>query len=1090
MSFTFAHESSSARNEATDPPESDVYVFPTSFAQERLWFLDQLQPNNPTYNMQVPIHLPGRLSRVVVKQAVDEIVRRHEALRTTFTVIEGQPVQVISPTLSLELPIRDLRGLTGNELAAEVSRVAAQDGERPFDLSRGPLLRTTLLNLGEDEQLLLLTMHHIVSDGWSVGVLMREFATLIEAFQKGKPSPLPDLLVQYADFAVWQRQQLQGETVEAQLSYWKGQLDEVPAVLELPTDRPRPAVQTFHGAGYPFMLSGPLTEVLKRLCQHEGVTLFMALLAAFKALLYRYTGQETLIVGTPIAGRNRVELEGLIGFFTNTLVLCTSLAGTPTFRDLLGRVREVTLGAYAHQDLPFEKLVEELRPQRDLSHNPLVQVMLVLQNAPPPEGLARHSPESALQVGSGTAKFDLTLSVVETGQGIMAAFEYNTDLFDTATIERMVNHFQVLLRGAVENPDRRISELPMLTETERRQLLIGWNNTKVDLPQNRCAHQLFEAQVEQTPEAVAVVFKGEQLTYRELNQRANQLAHYLLQQEVGPEVCVGICLDRSVEMIVGILGVLKAGGAYLPLDPMSPSARLAFMLEDARVPVLLTQQRLRAVLPEGGAPQVVCLDTDWEAIAEESRENPVSGVTGNNLAYVIYTSGSTGSPKGVLLEHRGLCNLAQGLVQPFDIRPDSRVLQFAPLSFDASVAEVFPTLAAGATLCLGTEESLLPGPDLIGLLREQSITNVTLPPSVLAALPADELPALRTVVSAGEECSADLVARWGKGRRLVNAYGPTEATVCATAAECTDTGQKPTIGRPIANTQIYLLDQHRQLVPVGVPGELHIGGIGLARGYLNRPELTREKFIPNPFDNDAGARLYKSGDLARYRHDGSIEFLGRLDQQVKVRGYRIEPGEIEAALSQLPGIQDSTVLAEEDAFGGKRLVAYVIPSEDGWPVMGGLRESLQEKLPEYMVPSKLVALESWPLTRNGKVDRKALTEAYALQPGLESAYVAPRTEIERVLATVWQEVLEVEQVGVDDNFFDLGGHSLLMVRLHSKLREMFQREFSMVELFKYPTVGALADFLSQEEVKQTSLAQIHDRARRQIEAINRQKRLN
>jgi len=896
---------------------------PLSFAQARLWFLDQFQPNSSFYNIPLALRLSGHINIAALQSSIKEIIQRHEALRTNFAIVEGQPVQVIASTLTFQLQVVNLSHLSESQREIEAKRLATVEANRPFNLEQEPLLRGVVLQLGETEYLLLLTMHHIISDGWSLGVLVRELTELYKAFCTGKPPVLPELPVQYADFAVWQRQWLTGEILETQLHYWKEQLKNAPNLLELPTDRARPVVQTFQGGYYRAVLPQELSAELATLGKRAGVTLFMTLFAAFQTLLYRYSGQDDIVVGTPVAGRNRRELEGLIGFFVNTLVLRTDLGGNPSFEQLLGTVKEVALQAYAHQDLPFEQLVEALQPERSLSYTPLFQVMFSLDDALVPAVELPELSVSSYPVEIGTAKFDLGLSMENTASGLIGVWEYNTDLFDETTIARMAGHYQTLLEAIAANPQQPISELPLLTPAERQQLLVEWNNTEAEYPQDKCIHQLFEQQVELSPDAVAVVFEGEQLTYRELNTRANQLAHYLQSLGVGPEVLVGLCVERSLDTIVGILGVLKAGGAYVPLDPTYPLERLAFMIEDSSVSVLLTQTQLVELLPPHSA-RVVCLDGDIEKIAFHSSENPSSAVTPDNLAYVIYTSGSTGKPKGVLLAHQGLCNLATAQIQLFDVQPNSRVLQFASFSFDVATSDVVIALTSGATLYLATKDSILPGTGLIELLRDKAITHVELPMSVLSVLPFEELPALRTIVVGGEACPADLVERWAKERQFFNAYGPTEATVCATVAFCSDGRQKPPIGRPIANTKIYILDTQNQPVPIGVPGELHIGGAGLARGYLNRPELTEQKFIPSPFSYNKSDRLYKTGDLARYLPDGNIEYLGRIDNQVKIRGFRIELGEIEATLGQHPDVREVTVIDREDTPGNKRLVAYVI----------------------------------------------------------------------------------------------------------------------------------------------------------------------
>ena len=899
-------------------PVSEKRHIPLSFSQEQLWFLSELEPNNPSYNELFALRLFGSLNIVALKQSLNKIVARHATLRTHFKTVNGQPVQVIAESLTLIVPVIDLRNLPTSDREIEVQRLATVQAQQPFDLVRDPLIQVIVLKLTETEHVLLLRFHHIVWDGWSFGIILRELA----AFYNDLSLELPSLPVQYPDFAVWQRQWLTGDVLDSLRTYWQQQLLDAPPLLELPTDRVRGITQTWRGSHQRFAISRQLTEALISLSRRQKVTLFMTLLAAFQTLLYRYTGQTDLCVGSPIANRDRAELGELIGFFVNTLVLRTCLSGNPSFEDLLSRVRKVTLGAYANRDLPFEKLVETLQPVRSLSYTPLVQVMLVmLEELPeiPMDGLM----VSPLAVETGMARFDLTLCIEKTASGLIGEWEYNTDLFDDATIARMTGHFQTLLEGIVADPKGRVSELPLLTEREKQQLLVDWNDTTKEYPQDKCIHQLFEAQVELSPDAVAVVFEGQQLSYRELNARALQLARYLQSLGVGPEVLVGICVERSFETIVGILGILKAGGAYVPIDPAYPSERIGYMLDDSQLPVLLTQKQLVASLPEHQA-RVVCLDSDWEEISTESEVSAITDLTPENLAYVIYTSGSTGKPKGVKVAHRGLCNLAIAQIKLFDVHNNSCVLQFASLSFDASISEIVIALCAGSTLCLGTREELQPGQPLWRLLQEQRITHVTLVPSALAALPPEQLPALETIVVAGEPCPPNLVAQWARGRRFLNAYGPTESTVCATAAQYFGGMDVLPIGRPIANTQIYILDRHKQPVPIGVRGELHIAGVGLARGYLNRPELTDEKFMPNPFTNKAGSRLYKTGDLARYLPDGNIEYIGRIDNQVKIRGFRIELQEIEAVLAKHPNVREVAVIDREDTPGNKRLVAYLV----------------------------------------------------------------------------------------------------------------------------------------------------------------------
>jgi amino acid adenylation domain-containing protein len=909
-------------NPANASPITRRKEAPSSVAQERLWFLDQLEPGSTVYNVPGALRIRGPLKVAALEQSLNEIIRRHDALRTTFSVVEGELLQIISSSLNLSLPVVDLTDSSNREREEKARRLAGDEARRPFDLARGPLLRATLLRLGEEDHVLLLNMHSIVSDSWSMGVLYHELSVLYEAFLNAQPSSLPDLPIQYGDFAVWQREWLQGEVLEKQLSYWKKHLENV-STLQLPTDRPRPAVQSFRGERRSIELSEELAQGLKALSRNEGVTLFMTLLAAFQTLLHRYTGQNDVVVGSPIAGRNRAEIEGLIGFFVNTVILRTNISGNPTFQALLARVREMALGAYAHQDLPFEKLVEELQPKRSLSHSPLFQVMFVLQNAPSEALKFGGLSVSPVSVDSETAEFDLFLSMSESTKGIKASLEYNTDLFDAATIDRMLGHFQVLLKGIVDYPEVPIGILPLLTDAERHQLVSEWNETKTDYPRNKSIHQLLEEQAERTPNATAAVFEDQNLSYRELNQQANQLGHYLIELGVGPEVLVAICVERSFEMVVGMLGILKAGGAYVPLDPSYPKERLAFMLEDTKAVVLLTQERLVENLPEHGG-RVVCLDKDWEEIAQQGNDNPTSGITSDNLAYVIYTSGSTGKPKGVAIEHRSAVALLSWAHTVFTPEDMAGVLASTSICFDLSVFELFAPLTSGGKVILAQNAlalAALPAPSPVTFVN-------TVPSAIAELLRLNGIPSsVCTIGLAGESLKSSLVKdiyERTSATKVYDLYGPTENTTYSTFTLRSGTGPQ-TIGTPILNTQIYILDCNLQPVPIGVSGELHIGGDGLARAYLNRPELTAEKVIPNPFTKEPGERVYKTGDLARYLADGNIELLGRLDNQVKTRGFRIELGEVEALLNQHPGVQDSVVVSREDKSGEKHLVAYIVP---------------------------------------------------------------------------------------------------------------------------------------------------------------------
>ena len=1040
---------------------------PLSFAQQRLWFLDRLEPGSPFYSMSRALRLNGALDVLALERTFNEVVRRHEVLRTRFALEEGKPVQVVEAEMKFRLGVEDLQHLPAKEREARAQELIEQEALRPFDLSRGPLMRARLLRFGPEDHALLFSMHHIVSDGWSMDILVREVSRLYAAFARGEASPLPPLPVQYADFALWQRQRLTGATLERQLDYWKRQLDGAPQLLDLPTDYPRPAVRSPRGARLVLPLSRELTASLKELSGREGTTLFMTLLAAFNVLLQRYTRRDDLLVGTAIAGRSQVELEGLIGFFVNFLVLRADLSGDPSFRELLRRVRETALGAFAHQELPFERLVEELNPERSSSHAPLVQVGFGLESAFGDEQIQSLFGVSSklLLTDNGTAKFDLVQKFIETENGLVARLDYSTELFEPETAERMLRHLGALLSAAAADPALPLSRLPLMGDEERRRLVTSLNRTRREFPRGLCAHELFERQADARPEAAAAAeaATGRSLSYAELDRRANQLAHHLRGLGVGPEVAVGVCLERSAELPVALLGVLKAGGVYLPLDPSSPLERLALIVEQTQVPVLVTQEHLLDRLPVHWG-QVVTVDGEgWAEVERESVERPEGvGVGAENLAYVIYTSGSTGRPKGVQLAHRGLVNMAQAQLETFSVGAEDRILQFSSLSFDASVFEMVMSFAAGATLCFAPREELLPGPSLVGLLRGQKITSVTLPPTVLALSPDAPLPDLRTVIVAGEECSAELVGRWAAGRRLFNAYGPTETTVWATVAECFNDGRKPPIGRPVQNVQVYVLDGAGEPVPVGVPGELYLGGEGLARCYLDLPGLTAERFVPDPFGGEPGARLYRSGDLARHLPDGQLEFLGRADRQVKVRGFRIELEEIEAVLRQHGSVRGCAVLAREDAPGDKRLVAYVVTGEGTDPAsVSELRSHLGEKLPDYMMPAAFVFLDTFPLLPSGKIDRRSLPAPGSERPRLEQELVTPRGVLEEWLAGKWREALDIEQVGVDDNFFELGGDSIKAAVLANALQNELGEAVQVVAVFSTPTVATFARYLEE-----------------------------
>ncbi len=1024
---------------------------PLSFAQERLWFLDRLQPGMSLYNSSAALRLSGALDAALLERALGEVVRRHEVLRTTFAERGGAPVQTIAPFAGFVLPVEDLGGLDAADAEAAVRERVADAVSRPFDLETGPLFTPALLRLADDEHVLLLRMHHVITDGWSMGVLVRELTTLYAAFRDGPDLSLPALPVQYADYAVWQREQLEGAALDRQLAYWRAQLAGAPELLELPTDRPRPAVQTFRGGRVPVVLPGELLDRLQALARGEGATLYMVLLAAFQALLSRLAGTDDVVVGSPIAGRGRRETEGLIGFFVNTLVLRGDLSGDPEFRALLRRVRDVTLNAYEHQDVPFERLVAELQPERSLAQGPLFQVMLALQTSEVSagggvDGLRIRPVGAALE----TARFDLTLDLAADPSGIRGGLEYRTDLFDQRTAERMVQRLARVLEQVAAEPERRLSGLDLLDDGERRALQ-AWSGTETAY-HPRPLHALFAEQAARTPDAPALVFDGRTVGYAELDAAANRLANHLLRCGAGPETIIGVVAERTPETVVTLLAILKAGGAYLPLDPSYPAERLRYMLADSGAALIVSHGALPDGLADADLPRVVDPRIEVELIAACPAVAPSVAADAESLAYVIYTSGSTGRPKGVAVPHRGVPNMASWKAARLGQCAADRALQFASLSFDAAVEELFGAWLIGGTLVMAPRESLMPGEPLRETLRRERVSFATLPPTVLAMLDPADFPDLRVVVSAGEALPAAVAARWADAVELHNAYGPTETTVSASSGrvmpDAAD-GIAPDIGRPLENVRAVVLDGAGRLVPPGVPGELYVGGAGVARGYLRRPGLTAERFVPDAFGDRPGARLYRTGDRVRWMREGTLQYLGRLDAQVKVRGFRIEPGEVERVLLAHLGVREARVIVREDTPGDKRLVAYVAGEPDG----NELRAHLRERLPAYMVPAAFVAMEQLPLTPNGKLDVRALP---APDRALRAEfYVAPRTPIEEALAGIWGEVLRLDRVGVEENFFALGGDSILSIQVVSRARRA-GIEVSPRQVFQHQTIAQLA----------------------------------
>ncbi|MDM8531500.1 amino acid adenylation domain-containing protein [Anaerolineales bacterium HSG25] len=1056
---------------------------PLSYAQQRLWFLDQLIANKATYNIPLSFHLQGTVDTSALRQALATIEQRHEILRTVIQVDENQqPVQIIQPTSADNhlLTVIDLSSYSESDRLNEAKHRINAEAHTPFDLAQGPLWRTMLFQLTDQTYILLMNLHHIVYDEWSDDILFAELSTLYKAYKTKQDVSLPEPTVQYADYAVWQQSPSQKKILAKKLQYWQKKLVSAPPLLELPIDYPRPATQSFEGATMSFTLPTDLTEPLKTLSQETGCTLFMTLLAGFKVLLYRYTHQTDILVGVPVANRPQPELTELIGFFVNTIVLRTDMSNQPTFREFLSQIKQTTLDAYDHQEVPFEQVVERLGLERNLSYQPLFQVMFTLENSFL-KGLNLLDLElSWLEVENKTSKFDLTLTMTE-GEQLSGLFEYNRDLFDPATITRMIGHLETLLTGIVANPDQKITHLPLLTEAERHQLLVEWNDTAVDYPRDTCIHQLFEEQVEKTPDATAVIMadssdNSPQLTYRELNQRANQLAYHLQGMGVGPETLVGICVERSLDMMIGLLGILKAGGAYLPLDPTYPAERLAFMISDANVPVLLTQQQLLEQLPEHKA-QVVCLDADWERVAEQSMENPSSQVGPDNLVYVIYTSGSTGKPKGVMIEHGAICNFTKAVVSSYKISSLDRVLQFASLNFDAAGEEIYPCISQGGTLYIHPQAN---SDTISEFIRKSQMWQLTVwdLPTAYWHLVTNELvnkkitlPAsLRLVIIGGEKVLAERVNQWkqhvGDFPKLIDSYGPTETTVVSTLCNLTQiiVNSSPTlsIGRSIANVQIYVVNEYFQPMPVNVPGELLIGGRGLARGYLNRPDLTAKKFIPNPFGEKM---LYKTGDLVRWLPDGNIEYISRIDHQVKIRGFRIELGEIETILNQHAEVQESVVVVREEVSGQKRMVAYLTRNSQLQASSSlELRNYLQKRLPGYMIPTAFMMLEQFPLAPNGKIDRKVLSESDSTVIVTYNEYVPPQTPTEEVLANIWGELLGIKRIGRHDNFFELGGHSLLAIQLISKISTTVDIKLPVKFLFLHPTIAEQAKMLHNNQL--------------------------
>ncbi|MEJ2566781.1 MAG: amino acid adenylation domain-containing protein [Gammaproteobacteria bacterium] len=1059
-----------ARQDAPQVAE-DRSALPLSFSQQRLWFLDQLEPGAANYNISRAYRISGPLDIGALRRSLNEIIRRHESLRTTFAMRGDVPAQVISPEVNLEIPILEIKDETA------LQTLIRMEVNRPFDLEKGPLIRAHIMHLWNQEHVLLVNQHHIISDGWSLGIFIKELNTLYATFVKDEVSPLTEIGLHYADFSAWQQRQ-QGALLEKQLHYWKEKLSGSP-VLELPADRPRPPFQSYRGALHFSIIPPALTNELKLFAQRQQATLFMLLMAVFQVLIYRYSSQEDFTVGSPIAGRNHPELEGVIGLFVNTLVLRADLSGSPSFREVLERVRRTSLEAFTHQELPFEKLVETLLPQRDMSRNPLFQIMFALQNTPPARLNLTGVEIEPIPIFSDTEKFDLSLSITEDSDHLECTFSYNTDLFDRNTVERMAGHFETLLRSAAHDPDQRIAVLTLLSERERHLLLTEWNDTRRTLPTHDPVHILFERQAHLAPKAVALVWEQHHISYGELNGRANHLAHFLRAGGVAPDTLIGLCLERSVEMVIAILGTIKAGAAYVPLDPLHPRERLSHIIDDAQIAMVLCSAATAGKLPDTTL-KAVQLDSDWTVIAAHPMNNPPSQCKTADAAYVIYTSGSTGTPKGVVNTHLGILNRLLWMQQTFGLSASDAVLQKTPYTFDVSVWEFLWPLLSGARLVLARHDGHKDSEYLASLIKEQGITVIHFVPSMLQVfLDTPELErqcaSLRYVMCSGEALSPELVQRYYSrlNTPLHNLYGPTEAAIDVTHWPCPrrERVNRVPIGKPIANTTIYLLDGELNPVPVGVAGELHIGGVQVARGYLNRPELTRERFIKDPFSDDPLARLYKSGDLARYLPDGNIEYLGRSDFQVKLRGFRIELGEIESLLRQQPSVKDCVAIVREDTPGDQRLTAYIIPAH-GDVDTRELKRALKAALPEYMIPAVIVSLDTFPLTTSGKTDRRALpSPVECCDP--EADGTAAHTPLEAQLIRIWAELMSPVMPGIHDNFFELGGHSLLATRVIARINRSLSVQLPLRAMFENPTITGLAQrvlCLQAQKLEQADLA--------------------
>lgn len=1065
------------------PTASRQSPLPLSYAQQRLWFLMQLEAGREAYNIPTATRLLGDLDRPALQQVFRKLIERHEILRTRFVLSGHAPIQIVEPHLPLPWQEFDLQSQPEVEQQAQLEILVQTEANHCFDLAELPLLRCGLVQLKPREHVLILTLHHIIFDGWSLGVLFRELTALYQAQLTQQPAQLPPLVVQYGDYAAWQRDWLQGDVLQRQIDYWRQELMDAPPLLELPLDRPRPPIQSFRGQRLIYLLPPDILADLKTFCQHTGSTAFMVLEATFALLMGRYSGQDDILIGTPIANRNRPELTNLIGCLINTIVLRHDLSNNPSFEALIQQVKQKTLAAYQHQDIPFERLVDVLQPDRTLSHNPIFQALFGFTPATeslPPGGELQLAP---LSLDITTAKFDLSLLVAEDAQGLSAAWEYNTDLFDPGTIERMAQQFETLLRGALSHPQQAIASMPLLSPAERQQILYDWNATAIPLPEPLGLHQGFEHQVLLTPEAIAVITLTESLTYRELETRANQFAHYLQSQGLSSKTLIGLCIDKSVEMLVGLFGILKAGCVYIPLDPSYPSDRLASMIDDAQLTTIITQTHLLDRLPKNSAT-VHCLDRDWSTISQQPPTRLNLPVDPDELAYIIYTSGSTGKPKGVMISHRGAVNTNIDINRRFHVTARDRVLGLASLSFDLSVYDIFGVLAVGGAVVFPQPSDNLNPEAWLSLMQQHQVSVWNTAPAVMEMLMGYvtgqqlQLPAsLRVVMMSGDAISVSLPEQiWQAGSRAIQIYslgGATEGSIWSIYYPITEVDSRWTsipYGKPLTNQRFHILDDHLNPVPIGVAGELHIGGDGVALGYFQRLDLNAVKFINDPFF--PGGRLYKTGDRGRYLADGTIQFLGRIDHQVKLRGFRIELGEIEAVLTQQSEVREALVVIQDGQDRrDRRLCAYVVPHPNHTLTVADLRDRLRERLPDYMVPSAIALLEQFPLTANGKIDRKALPIPDIQLTTLKAERILPQTPLEQQIADLWQSLLPVPIVGIHDSFFDIGGNSLLLIQLHSRLQTELGLTCSILDLFQFPTIASLTQYLQQLQSSQDSMQQ-------------------